>query len=139
MYRDLWKPFHKRLNDWVHAHTPWKTFYHTCGSILAFLDDFIEAGVDIINPVQCSAAGMEAQGLKDQYGDKLVFWGGGVDTQQTLPFGTPEQVRRRGGRAHPHLQPGRRLRLQHHPQHPGPHAHGERAGPVRGGRGGKLC
>jgi len=61
VYRELWKPFHKKLNDWVHAHTPWKTFYHSCGSILAFLDDFIEAGVDIINPVQCSAAGMEAQ------------------------------------------------------------------------------
>jgi hypothetical protein len=93
LYRDLWKPFHQQLNDWVHAHTPWKTFYHTCGSIIAFMDDFIEAGVDIINPVQCSAAGMDAQGLKDKYGDKLVFWGGGVDTQQTLPFGTPEQVR----------------------------------------------
>jgi hypothetical protein len=93
LYRELWKPFHKQLNDWVHTHTPWKTFYHTCGSIIAFMNDFIEAGVDIINPVQCSAAGMEAQGLKDKYGDKLVFWGGGVDTQQTLPFGTPEQVR----------------------------------------------
>ena len=93
MYRDLWKPHHQKLNDWVHAHTPWKTFFHTCGSIVAFLDDFIEAGVDIINPVQCSAAGMAAQGLKDKYGGKLVFWGGGVDTQRTLPFGTAAQVR----------------------------------------------
>ena len=93
LYRDLWKPFHRRLNDWVHAHTPWKTFYHTCGSIVAFLEDFIEAGVDIINPVQCSAAGMEARGLKEKYGSRLVFWGGGVDTQQTLPFGAPAQVR----------------------------------------------
>jgi hypothetical protein len=93
LYRDLWKPFHRQINDWVHAHTTWKTFFHTCGSIVAFLDDFIEAGVDIINPVQCSAAGMDAQRLKEKYGDKLVFWGGGVDTQQTLPFGTPGQVR----------------------------------------------
>ncbi len=93
MYRDLWKPHHKKLNDWVHANTPWKTFFHTCGSIVAFLDDFIDAGVDIINPVQCSAAGMEAQGLKARYGQKLVFWGGGVDTQKTLPFGTAQQVR----------------------------------------------
>ena len=93
MYRELWKPFHQRLNDWVHAHTPWKTFYHTCGSIAAFFDDFIEAGMDIINPVQCSAAGMDAPTLKAKYDDQLVFWGGGVNTQQTLPFGTPEQVR----------------------------------------------
>jgi uroporphyrinogen-III decarboxylase len=93
MYRELFKPFHKKINDWVHQHTPWKTFYHSCGSIVAFLDDFIEAGVDIINPVQCSACGMEAQRLKEKYGQKLVFWGGGVNTQQTLPFGTPDQVR----------------------------------------------
>jgi uroporphyrinogen-III decarboxylase len=94
MYRELWKPFHKRLNDWVHTHTPWKTFYHSCGSVVAILEDFIEAGVDILNPVQCSAAGMDAQGLKDKYGHRLVFWGGGVNTQQTLPFGTPDEVRR---------------------------------------------
>lgn len=93
MYRDLWKPFHKRLNDWVHTYTPWKTFYHSCGSITAFLDDFIDAGVDIVNPVQCSAEGMDAQGLKDKYGSRLVFWGGGVNTQKTLPFGVPNQVR----------------------------------------------
>lgn len=93
MFRALWKPFYKQFNDWVHAHTPWKTFYHSCGSIGAFLDDFIEAGVDVINPVQCSAAGMDAQTLKSRYGDKLVFWGGGVNTQETLPFGSPEQVR----------------------------------------------
>jgi hypothetical protein len=93
MYRELWKPHHRRLNDWVHTHTPWKTFYHTCGSVRAFLDDFIEAGVDILNPVQCSAAGMDARALKETYGNRLVFWGGGVNTQQTLPFGTPAQVR----------------------------------------------
>jgi uroporphyrinogen-III decarboxylase len=77
----------------VHANTPWKTFYHTCGSIGAFLEDFLEAGVDVLNPVQCSAAGMGAAALKQRYGDRLVFWGGGVNTQHTLPFGTPDQVR----------------------------------------------
>jgi len=92
MYRELFKPFHKQINDWVHQNTAWKTFYHSCGSITAFLDDFVEAGVDIINPVQCSASGMDAQSLKAKYGEKLVFWGGGVNTQQTLPFGTPDQV-----------------------------------------------
>lgn len=93
MYRELFKPFHKRINDWVHAHTQWKTFYHSCGSIAAFLEDMIEAGVDIINPVQCSATGMAAETIKAKYGDRLTFWGGGVNTQKTLPFGTPDEVR----------------------------------------------
>ncbi|MCE5258519.1 MAG: methyltransferase [Chloroflexi bacterium] len=91
-YRALYKPYHKKLNDWVHAHTSWKTFYHTCGSITEFLDDFIEAGVDIINPVQISAAGMQPEELKRKWGDRLVFWGGGVDTQRILPFGTPDEI-----------------------------------------------
>jgi len=93
-YRDLYKPFHKTVNDWVHSHTPWKTFIHSCGSVVAFLPDFIEAGFDILNPVQTSAAGMDPDGLKENYGERLTFWGGGVDTQNTLPFGTPEQVSR---------------------------------------------
>lgn len=93
-YREFYKPYHKRINDWVHAHTRWKTFYHSCGSIVAFLQDFHEAGIDILNPVQCSAAGMDPKMLKEQWGGKFVFWGGGVDTQKTLPFGTPEEVYR---------------------------------------------
>lgn len=92
-YRKLYQPFHKRINDWVHQHTPWKTFIHSCGSVIALLPDIIEAGFDILNPVQCSAAGMGPQTLKDRFGDKIAFWGGGVDTQKTLPFGTPDQVR----------------------------------------------
>lgn len=97
LFRQLWKPFYQRLNDWVHTHTGWKTFYHSCGSVAALLDDFVEMGVDILNPVQCSAAGMDPATLKARYGEKLVFWGGGVDTQKTLPFGTPEEVRREVG------------------------------------------
>lgn len=93
-YRDLYKPFHKQVNDWVHKHTSWKTFDHSCGSVRILLDDFIEAGFDILNPVQCSAEGMNPVELKQVYGDRLVFWGGGVDTQRTLPFGTPDEVRR---------------------------------------------
>jgi len=92
-YRDLFKPFHKRLNDWVHQHTSWKTFIHSCGSIRALLEDFIDAGFDILNPVQCSAVGMDPPALKKDFGDRIVFWGGGVDTQRTLPFGTPEEIR----------------------------------------------
>jgi len=92
LFRALWKPFFAKMNRWVHANTGWKTFYHTCGSVQMFLDDFIEIGVDILNPVQCSAACMDAAALKAHYGEKLVFWGGGVDTQRTLPFGTRDEV-----------------------------------------------
>jgi len=91
-FRTLWKPFYKQMNDWVHENTTWKTFYHTDGAMTLLMEDFIEMGVDIINPVQCSATGMEAQNFKDTYGDRLTVWGGGVDTQKTLPFGTPEEV-----------------------------------------------
>ncbi len=92
-YRRLYKPFHRRVNDWIHEHTPWKTFIHSCGSVVAFLDDFVEAGFDILNPVQCSAVGMDPATLKQKYGANLTFWGGGVDTQKTLPFGSPDEVR----------------------------------------------
>jgi len=92
-YRKLYQPFHRRVNDWVHERTPWKTFIHSCGSVAALLPDIVDAGFDILNPVQCSAAGMDPKTLKDRFGDKLTFWGGGVDTQKTLPFGTPDEVR----------------------------------------------
>jgi hypothetical protein len=94
VYRDLFQPFHKIINDWIHTHTDWKTFIHSCGSVEAFIDDFIDAGFDILNPVQCSAAHMDPSGLKEKYGDRITFWGGGIDTQHTLPFGTPDDVRR---------------------------------------------
>ncbi len=91
-YRDLFKPFHKTLNDFVHKNTSWKTFIHSCGSVVELIPDFIDAGFDILNPVQCSAEGMDAQGLKNRFGDRVTFWGGGVDTQKVLPFGTPQEV-----------------------------------------------
>ncbi|MFN7937792.1 MAG: uroporphyrinogen decarboxylase family protein [Bryobacteraceae bacterium] len=92
-FRELWLPYYKQVNDWIHQHTTWKSFKHSCGSVVRFLDSFIDAGFDILNPVQCSATGMDPATLKSKYGDRLTFWGGGVDTQQTLPFGTPAQVR----------------------------------------------
>ncbi len=92
-FRELWLPFYREVCSWIHSNTPWKCFKHSCGSVEKFFESFIEAGFDIINPVQCSAAGMDPAMLKQRYGDRLVFWGGGVDTQNTLPFGTPEQVR----------------------------------------------
>lgn len=91
-YRDLYKPFHKQVNDWVHKNTHWKTFIHSCGSVRALYADFIDAGFDIHNPVQTSAAHMNPAELKAEFGDRITFWGGGIDTQRTLPFGTPEEV-----------------------------------------------
>ncbi len=92
-FRELYLPYYRQLNAWIHQHTTWKSFKHSCGAVANFMDGFVEAGFDIINPVQCSATGMEAAGLKARFGAKLTFWGGGVDTQQVLPFGTPAQVR----------------------------------------------
>jgi uroporphyrinogen-III decarboxylase len=92
-FNELYRPYYRKVNDWVHANTPWKTFKHCCGSIPNFIPLFIEAGFDIINPVQASAKGMDPAWLKKEFGKDIVFWGGGVNTQATLPFGTPEQVR----------------------------------------------
>lgn len=91
-YRDLFKPFHKAINDFIHANSNWKIFIHSCGAVKELIPDFIDAGFDILNPVQCSAAGMNARELKEEFGKDMVFWGGGVDTQKTLPFGTAEDV-----------------------------------------------
>jgi uroporphyrinogen-III decarboxylase len=93
-FRELWLPYYREVCSWIHANTTWKCFKHSCGSVERFYESMIEAGFDIVNPVQCSAAGMDPRRLKDKYGSRLVFWGGGVDTQRTLPFGTPEEVRR---------------------------------------------
>ncbi len=92
-YTEFFKPHHRRMIEWIHGNTNWKVLFHTCGAITAFLDDFVEVGVDIINPVQCSAAGMDPATLKATWGDRLVFWGGTIDTQRVLPFGTPAEVR----------------------------------------------
>ena len=135
MFRELFKPYYKSANDWVHRNTGWKTFYHSCGSVAKLLDDFVDMGVDILNPVQCSAVGMEPEGLKAKYGDRLVFWGGGVDTQQTMPFGTAAEVRAQAGERLRILGGGGGLRPLRDPQHPGPHAGGERARVLRGGQG----
>jgi uroporphyrinogen-III decarboxylase len=92
-FNELWLPYYKKMNDWIHRHSTWRVFKHSCGSVERFIPSFIEAGFDILNPVQCSAAGMAADHLKSTWGDRLTFWGGGVDTQRTLPFGTPQEVR----------------------------------------------
>jgi hypothetical protein len=92
-YKELYLPFSKNLNDWIHTNTKWKTMKHCCGACEPLIDGFIEAGFDILNPVQTSAKGMDPKHLVDKFGGRIVFWGGGVDTQEILPFGTPDQVR----------------------------------------------
>jgi hypothetical protein len=92
-YARVWLPYYKKVNDWIHLNTNWKTFKHSCGAIEPLLDLLIESGFDIINPVQINASGMNPEHLKNKYGDRVVFWGGGVDTQGVFAFGTPQQVR----------------------------------------------
>lgn len=92
-YDRVWLPYYKKVNDWIHQNTTWKTFKHSCGAVEPLMSHFIESGFDIINPVQINASGMDPRKLKEKYGDKLVFWGGGVDTQGAFAFGTPAQVK----------------------------------------------
>lgn len=91
-FKELYKPYYRRINDWIHDNTNWKTFKHTCGAIYPLIPELIEAGFDILNPVQWTAKDMDMHRLKAEFGKDIVFWGGGVDTQKTLPFGTPDQV-----------------------------------------------
>ncbi len=94
---DLWvemiKPHYARLCAWIHKNTKWKTFLHSCGSIYNLIPHMIEAGIDILNPVQTSAENMEPRRLKKEFGDKIVFWGGGCDTQRVLPAASPGEIR----------------------------------------------
>ncbi|MDT8306139.1 MAG: uroporphyrinogen decarboxylase family protein [Anaerolineae bacterium] len=93
MYRELFKPYHQEMWQRAKELAQVKVLLHSCGSIRAYLPDLIEAGVDAINPVQISAQGMDATALKRDFGDRITFWGGGCDTQQVLPFGTPDEIR----------------------------------------------
>ena len=92
-YREIWLPYYQKITGWIHEHTSWKVFKHSCGAVASLMDLFIESGFDILNPVQINAAGMDTTMLKEKYGDKLTFWGGGVDTQHVLAFDSPEAVR----------------------------------------------
>lgn len=92
-FDEFYMPYYQKVNGWIHQNTAWKTLKHSCGAVYPFIPKFITAGFDSLNPVQCSAAGMDPQRLKDDFGDQILYWGGGVDTQKVLPFGTPEEVR----------------------------------------------
>lgn len=93
-YRSLYHPHYRKLNDWIHTNTSWKSFKHSCGAVAEFIPEFIASGFDLLNPVQTSAKGMDPAFLKREFGKDIAFWGGGVDTQKILPFGTPEDVRK---------------------------------------------
>ncbi len=94
VYRQLFKPRHRKLCEYTHAHSGMHTFIHSCGSIAQLLPDLIEAGIEIVNPVQTSSAGMDPERLKREFGKDLVFWGGGIDTRNVLNRGSPADVRR---------------------------------------------
>ena len=93
IYREIVKPRHKRLVQYIKSRTRAKLWYHSCGSVVTYLPDLLDNGIDIFNPVQISAKDMDPAMLKARFGDKVVFWGGGVDSQHVLPRGTTEQVR----------------------------------------------
>ena len=93
LYRELFKPYHKKINNYIHSNTNWKTFIHSCGAIYDLIPDLIDAGFDILNPVQISAKGMDPKKLKKEYGKDIVFLGGATNTQKTLHFGSPKEVK----------------------------------------------
>ncbi|HIR25946.1 MAG TPA: methyltransferase [Candidatus Egerieimonas faecigallinarum] len=91
-YRELFKPYHTKLNEYVHKHSNMKTFLHSCGSIYPIIGDLIDAGYDILNPVQTTARQMDPETLKREFGKDITFWGGGCNTRTVLNRSTPEEV-----------------------------------------------
>jgi len=106
LYREVVKPRHNRFYQYIKQHTDAYLFLHTCGSVYTFIPDFIEMGVDILNPVQVSAKDMDTKRLKEEFGKEITFWGGGCDTQKVLPFGTPREVEEEVKRRIEDLAPG---------------------------------
>jgi uroporphyrinogen-III decarboxylase len=92
MFREFYIAPYKKVNDYIHKHSSMKTMFHVCGAVSRLIPHFIEAGVDILNPVQTMARGMDPEDLKRRFGDKIVFWGGGAETQTTLPLGSAADV-----------------------------------------------
>jgi uroporphyrinogen decarboxylase len=93
VFRKFLKPRYRELNDYVKQNSNMKIFLHSCGSIRSFIPDLIEAGFDILNPVQTNCQGMDPAGLKSDFGSEITFWGGGIDTSSVLPAGSPDEVR----------------------------------------------
>lgn len=89
----LYGPYYRKVNNWIHSNTNWKTFKHCCGAISNLMDTFIDSGFDIMNPVQINAQGMDPLYLKTHFGSRITFWGGGIDTQKALPLESPEKIK----------------------------------------------
>jgi uroporphyrinogen decarboxylase len=106
IYRRMIKPAQKRVWNFIKSRTTAKLFLHSCGAVRAFIPDLVEIGVDILNPVQVAAKGMDPKALKAEFGRDLTFWGGGCDTQKVLTFGTPDQVEAEVRRRIAELAPG---------------------------------
>jgi uroporphyrinogen decarboxylase len=94
MFRADVKPYLKQLYDFIHSKTEAKVFMHSCGSVFDLIGDLIECGVEVLNPIQRSAAKMDIAEMKKQFGSELAFWGGGIDVQQVLPNATHDEIRR---------------------------------------------
>jgi uroporphyrinogen decarboxylase len=105
MYRKFMKPRQEKLFSFIKKKYNVKVFLHSCGSVYDIIPDFIEAGVDILNPIQASAAKMDPKTLKKEFGKDIVFWGG-IDTQRVLPYGTPAEVKDEVKRIIDELAPG---------------------------------
>jgi uroporphyrinogen decarboxylase len=90
-YREVIKPWHKKIFDYIHEISDVKILLHCCGSVYPLIEDLIETGVDILNPIQVRAAGMNPEKLKKSFGDRLIFWGG-IDEQYLLPKGTKDEI-----------------------------------------------
>jgi uroporphyrinogen decarboxylase len=106
VYRAIVKPRQKQLVQYIRSRTGAKIWYHTCGSCIAYIPDLIDNGVDILNPVQISAKGMDPAALKARFGEEIVFWGGAIDAQHVLPTASPEVVRQHVRRNLEALKPG---------------------------------
>ncbi|MFN8005977.1 MAG: uroporphyrinogen decarboxylase family protein [Terriglobia bacterium] len=106
LYRSIIKPRQKQLVQYIKSRTAAKIWYHSCGAVTDYIPDLLDNGIDILNPVQISAKGMDPGALKAAFGDKLCFWGGAIDSQQVLPRGTPEEVRASIGRNLAAFKPG---------------------------------
>jgi len=106
LYRRLVKPYHEKLYGFAKAHFDGYLMLHTDGFVSPFIPDFIEMGIDILNPIQISAIGLDTKDLKREYGQDIVFWGGGCESQNILPFGSPEDVREDVKRRMNDLAPG---------------------------------
>ncbi len=107
IFRELIKPRYKKLIDFIKSKADVKVFIHSDGAIRELIPDLIEVGIDILNPIQVSARGMgDTKALKEEFGEKIVFWGGGCDTQKILPFGKPEDIEIEVERRISDLKPG---------------------------------